>query len=178
LWEAQALTRARPIAGPLQDEFMRLAERVWRSAGERADLFVQIDGMLQRIRRDRGSTSEELDFKTGSGGIIEAEFLIQALQMRTGIWNPQTIGALEALAEAKVVRRSDADALRKHYEYLRSIESVLRRWECKSVSSLPNDKMEQEKIAIRMGSESLDAFAQSYRVARAGIHEVYARYFS
>jgi hypothetical protein len=29
-----------------------------------------------------------------------------------------------------------------------------------------------------MGAESLDAFAQSYRAARAGIHDVYARYFS
>ncbi len=157
---------------------MRLAEQVWRVAGRRPDLFAQIDAMLQRIRRDRGSTSDELDFKTGSGGIIEAEFLIQALQMRAGIWNTQTIGALEKLAEAKVVRKSDADDLRKHYEYLRKIESVLRRWEHKSVSVLPNDKFEQEKVAIRIGAESLDAFAQSYRAARTGIHEVYARYFS
>ena len=176
LWEAQALSRARPIAGPLQNEFMRLAEQVWRVAGQRPDLFAQIDAMLERIRRDRRSTSDELDFKTGAGGIIEAEFLIQALQMRAGIWNPQTTGALEALAEAKVVRRPDADTLRQHYEYLRAVESILRRWEHKSVSSLPNDKIAQEKIAIRMGAENLDAFAQSYRAARAGIHEIYGRY--
>jgi glutamate-ammonia-ligase adenylyltransferase len=49
LWEAQALTRARPIAGPLQNEFMDLAQRVWRTAGQRPDLFIQIDAMLQRI---------------------------------------------------------------------------------------------------------------------------------
>ena len=176
LWEAQALSRARPIAGPLQNEFMRLAEQVWRVAGQRPDLFAQIDAMLERIRRDRRSTSDELDFKTGAGGIIEAEFLIQALQMRAGIWNPQTTGALEALAEAKVVRRPDADTLRQHYEYLRAVESILRRREHKSVSSLPNDQIAQEKIAMRMGAENLDAFAQSYRAARAGIHEIYGRY--
>src|SRR5205814_4119075 len=57
LWEAQALTRARPIAGPLQNDFMNLARDGWRAAGQRPDLFVQIDEMLQRIRRDRGSAS-------------------------------------------------------------------------------------------------------------------------
>lgn len=177
LWEAQALTRARPIAGPLQNEYMALAQQVWRIAGARPDLFNQIDAMLQRIRRGRGSASDELEFKTGSGGIIEAEFLIQALQMRAGLWNPQTLGALETLAEENVMKRSDAEVLRKHYEHLRAIESVLRRWEHKSVSSVPNDKVEQEKLAVRMGAKSLDAFAENYRAARTGIRQIYAQYF-
>ena len=177
LWEAQALTRARPIAGPLQNEFMTLAQRVWRRAGQRPDLFAQIDAMLERIRRDRRSSSDELDFKTGLGGVIEAEFLVQALQMRVGIWNPQMLGALEQLAEAGVMKKQDADELRQHYEILRSVGSALRRWENKSVSTLPADKIGQEKLAVRAGAKSLDAFAQSYRTARAGIHAIYSRYF-
>jgi glutamate-ammonia-ligase adenylyltransferase len=177
LWEAQALTRARPIAGPFQNEFMALARRVWGIAGQRADLFAQINAMLQRIRRDR-STSDELDFKTGAGGVIEAEFLVQALQMRAGIWNPKMNGALAQLTEAGVMQKPDAEALRGHYEYLRSLESILRRWENKSVSTLPADKTEQEKLAKRAGAKSLDAFAETYRRARAGIHAVYSRYFT
>jgi glutamate-ammonia-ligase adenylyltransferase len=176
LWEAQALTRARPIAGPLQNQFMELAQRVWRVAGQRPDLFAQINAMLHRIQRDRGSTSDELDFKTGSGGIIEAEFLVQALQMRTGTWNPQMIGALRDLAEAKVMAKGDAEILRKHYEYLRTIESVLRRWENKGVSNLPADKGAQEQLARRVGAKSLDAFAEAYRAARSGIREIYSQY--
>jgi glutamate-ammonia-ligase adenylyltransferase len=177
LWEAQALTRARPIAGPLQNEFMALARRVWRIAGQRADLFAQINAMLERIRRDRG-TSDELDFKTGAGGVIEAEFLVQALQMRAGIWNPKMNGALGQLTEAGVMQKPDAEALRGHYEYLRSLESILRRWENKSVSTLPTDKIEQEKLAKRAGAKSLNEFAETYRRARAGIHAVYSRYLT
>jgi glutamate-ammonia-ligase adenylyltransferase len=176
LWEAQALTRARPIAGPLQKEFMELAQNVWRIAGQRPDLFAQIDAMLERIRRGRGSTSDELDFKTGLGGVIEAEFLVQALQMRTGIWNPQMMGALEQLVEAGVMRRPDADKLRQHYEYLRSIGSALRRWENKSVSTFPADKTEQEKFAVRARAKNLDDFAQAYREARSGVHAIYSKY--
>jgi [glutamine synthetase] adenylyltransferase / [glutamine synthetase]-adenylyl-L-tyrosine phosphorylase len=177
LWEVQALTRARPIAGPLQNEFMELAKRVWRAAGQRGDLFAQIHGMLERIWRGRGGASDELDFKTGIGGIVEAEFLVQALQMRAGILNPQFGGTVRQLAEAGVMKTSQAEALRAHYAYLRSIESILRRQENKSVSTLPADKAEQEKLAARIGAKSLDAFAQSYREARSGIHAIYADYF-
>ena len=176
LWEAQALTRARAIAGPLQNEFMNLAKHVWRIAGQRPDLFAQIDAMLERIRRDRGSASDELDFKTGLGGVIEAEFLVQALQMRAGIWNPGMIAALEQLAAAGIMKKPDAEKLRGHYDHLRSVESALRRWENKSVSILPPSKDEQEKLAVRAGAKNLDAFAQAYREARAGIHAIYLQY--
>jgi glutamine synthetase adenylyltransferase len=110
------------------------------------------------------------------GGVIEAEFLVQALQMRAGLWNPQMTGALEQLAEAGIMARDDAGTLRKDYEYLRSIGSILRRWENKSISILPADKAAQEKLAARAGAKSLDAFAQAYREARSGIHAIYSRY--
>jgi glutamate-ammonia-ligase adenylyltransferase len=176
LWEVQALTRARPIAGPLQDQFMDLARTVWRHVGQRIDLFAQIDGMFQRIRRDRAGASDELDFKTGTGGVIQAEFLVQALQMRAGIWNPHTIGAIGELASAGILEKSDATLLTRQYNHLRSIESVLRRWENKSVSSLPADKSEQERLARRVGAKSLDTFAQDYREARTSIHAIYSKY--
>jgi glutamine synthetase adenylyltransferase len=155
---------------------MELAQRIWRHVGQRSDLFAQIDGMLQRIRRDRGSASDELDFKTGTGGIIEAEFLVQALQMRSATWNPQMTGALRDLVANGIMTKSDAAALETNYEYLRSVESVLRRWENKSVSKLPADKGEQSKLAFRVGAKSLDAFAQRYREARTAIHVIYSRY--
>ena len=50
-WELQALTRARAISGPLQNEFMQVAKRAWRRACKAPDLLVKIDDMLDRIRR-------------------------------------------------------------------------------------------------------------------------------
>lgn len=176
LWEVQALTRARPVAGPLQGQFMELARRVWHKAAQRDDLYPQIDGMLQRIRHERGSAADVLDFKTGTGGVIEAEFLVQALQMRAGIWNPQTMGALRELTARGLLREEEAALVESSYQYLRSIESALRRWENKSVSSLPADETEQRKLAKRTGAASLDSFAQRYREARESIHAVYSHY--
>ena len=176
LWEAQALTRARPVTGPAQEQFMEVAQRVWRKAAQRDDLYSQIDGMLQRIRHGRGSAADLLDFKTGTGGVIEAEFLVQALQMRAGIWNPQTMGVLGELTAKGLLQEEEAALVKKSYVYLRSIESALRRWENKSVSSLPADETEQRKLAQRLGADSLDSFGLRYREAREGIHAVYSRY--
>src|SRR5260370_38437585 len=94
-WELQALTRARAITGALQNEFIEFAKRVWRQAGRHPDLLARIDDMLERIRHERGSGSDFADLKTGRGGIIEAEFLVQALQMRGGIWEPNLGPAIE-----------------------------------------------------------------------------------
>jgi [glutamine synthetase] adenylyltransferase / [glutamine synthetase]-adenylyl-L-tyrosine phosphorylase len=176
LWEAQALTRARSVTGPLQEQFMELARRVWRKAARRPDLYLQIEGMLQRIRHERGSTADLLDFKTGTGGVIEAEFLVQALQMRAEIWNPQTIGALHDLTTQGLLGKEEAALLKKSYEYLRLIESVLRRWENMSVSTLPIEETEQRKLAQRVGADSLDSFSGQYREARESIHAITSHY--
>ncbi|HWM25053.1 MAG TPA: bifunctional [glutamate--ammonia ligase]-adenylyl-L-tyrosine phosphorylase/[glutamate--ammonia-ligase] adenylyltransferase [Chthoniobacterales bacterium] len=176
LWEIQALTRARPVAGPLQNQFMDLVRRVWRKAAKRDDLYSQIAGMLRRIRQERGSAADVLDFKTGTGGVIEAEFLVQALQMRADIWNPHTMATLDELSQKGLLPKEEATLVKESYEYLRLIESVLRRWENKSVSILPVDEPEQRKLAKRIGADSLDSFAQRYREARESIHSIASRH--
>ncbi len=177
LWEIQALTRTRAVCGPAGAAFLELARNAWCRAGQRPDLFEQIDSMLERIRRERGSGSEILDFKAGLGGLIEAEFLVQALQLRTGTWNPQFHFAVNDLQQAGVFAEPDAVALTASYDFLRRCEAVLRRWENKSVSSLPADEAEQEKLARRVGAKDLAAFGEQYRGARERIHLTHARYF-
>ncbi len=177
LWETQALTRARPICGPEGEAFLELARAAWKKAGERPDLFTQIDTMRERILHERGTGAEILDLKTGLGGIIEAEFLVQGLQMRTQTWSAQFSFAVEALRQRGVFTGADATALQSSYDLLRRCEAVLRRWENKSVSALPSDEAEQTKLALRMGAKDLAAFGEQYRAARERVHLTYARYF-
>ena len=101
--------------------------------------------MRERIRRDRGSSSEGLDFKTGRGGMIEAEFLVQGLQMRLAAWEPEFASAVDDLKQAGIMSTDDATALKASYEFLRRCESILRRWENKSVASLPPTEAEQRE---------------------------------
>src|SRR5258708_956193 len=117
-WELQALTRARAVTGPMQNDFIELAKGVWRQAGQHSDLPPRIDNMLERIRRDRGSGSDFLDLKTGRGGIIEAEFLVQALQMRENIWEQNFDRAIDRLPPHGHMTHSDVTKLKNPYGLL------------------------------------------------------------
>jgi glutamate-ammonia-ligase adenylyltransferase len=175
LWELQALNRARAISGPQKNEFMAIAKTAWRRAGQDAALFMKIDDMVQRIRRDRGSGSDFLDLKTGSGSIIEAEFLVQALQMRAKIWEPNWERAVGALHKRGHLDKSDVAKLKNSYAFLRRCELVLRRYDNRSVSTLPSDRDEQRKFAIRLGYNEFGDFSRDYLDARQAIHALYQR---
>jgi glutamate-ammonia-ligase adenylyltransferase len=171
----QALTRARAIDGPLKNEFMELAKAAWRRASQDPELLAKIDGMLERIRRERGSGSDFLDLKTGCGGIIEAEFLPQALQMRENIWEPNWDRAVGGLCERGLLNDTEAKQLRESYQLLRRCESGLRRYENKAVASLPTDPGEQRKLAVRLGYDSFENFRRDYVDARDTVHVLYER---
>src|SRR4051812_4683606 len=173
LWEVQSLTRARPIMGPSQNEFMEIARGVWHHAGEQQNLFGQINEMLQRIRRERSTGPEFVNIKTGTGGIIEAEFLIQGLQMRANVWEPNWSKAVDALTERADFTSAETKGLKSSYYLLRRCESTLRRYENVSVSTLPADPAELTKVARRMGFKSSEEFKTAYDAARSKIHEIY-----
>jgi glutamate-ammonia-ligase adenylyltransferase len=154
---------------------MAIAKAAWRRACQDADLFMKIDDMVQRIRRERGSGSDFLDLKTGSGGIIEAEFLVQALQMRAKIWEPNWERAVGALHKRGHLDKSDVAKLKNSYAFLRRCELVLRRYDNRSVSTLPSDTDEQRKFAIRLGYNEFAAFSRDYLDARHAIHALYQR---
>jgi glutamate-ammonia-ligase adenylyltransferase len=176
LWEMHALSRARPVSGPAGNRFIDIAQSYWRKAGQRPDLFVQIDNMLERIQRERGSGSDFIDLKTGRGGIIEAEFLVQALQMRHGIWEPNWERAVDRLRENGHLDKSEATKLIHAYARLRQCESVLRRYENKAVSTLSSDPNEQRKLAVRLGYDSFETFRRDYVDAREAIHALYEQH--
>jgi len=175
LWEIHALTRARPVTGALGNQFIEMAQSYWRKAGQRLDLFPQIDAMLERIRRKRGSGSDFLDFKTGIGGAIEGEFLVQALQMRENIWEPNWERAVDQLRERGILSEPEVAKLKLAYGFLRQCESALRRYENKAVSVLPSSPNEQQKLAIRLGCDGFETFRHNYVDARDAIHALYER---
>jgi glutamate-ammonia-ligase adenylyltransferase len=177
-WELQALTRARAVSGPLRFEFEALAKELWRAAGSRPDLVRQIEGMLVRIANERGCGNDFFDFKTGIGGMIEGEFLVQGLQMRHRIWEPNFSAAIEKLAAQKILEKRDAHSLQNAYNFLRSCESVLRRWQNRSVSTLPTTRDEEDQFARRMGFATIDDFRAPYGRAREVIHSLRLRYLA
>jgi glutamine synthetase adenylyltransferase len=157
---------------------MEIAKHAWSRASQETDLFIKIDDMLQRIRRERGRGSDFLDLKTGAGGIIEAEFLVQALQMRGNIWEQNWEHAVDRLHQRGNLSDSDAAKLKSSYAFLRGCELVLRRYENRGVSTLPSDPDEQRKCAIRLGYHEFDVFRRDYLDAREAIHALYQQHIT
>ena len=176
-WELQSLTRARPLTGPFQSEFLEVARHAWSEAGRQPDLFEQINGMLERIRRERGSGSDFIDFKTGAGGLIEAEFLVQAFQMRKNIWEPNWMKALDLMGGTDPFSTAEQAELKAAYQFLRRCESTARRYENVGMSALPDEKADLVRFSRRMGFETIEEFAGMYEGGRKSIHRIYCRHF-
>jgi glutamate-ammonia-ligase adenylyltransferase len=185
LWERQALTKARFIAGDvaLGRKFQRFVEKAIYSRPLTDAELAEIARMRARVERERGGARQpELNLKTGVGGVIEAEFIVQALQLRHGaahptVRRPHMLEALGELAKVGALTDEEARHLREDYMVQRRIELVLRRVQNNSVSGLPGTAEEQGALACRLGAASLEEFWRLYREARQRVRALYQKVF-
>lgn len=106
-----------------------------------------------------------LDFESGPGGLMQLEFFVQAMQMRTGLWETCTLDAL-----ARIALPGDAvRLLAGSHIFLRQVETVLRRMDDTPVSRLPTDAVEQGRLARRCGLREAAALHARLRDARETI---------
>jgi glutamate-ammonia-ligase adenylyltransferase len=137
-WERMALTRARVVAGT--PALRRAVEAAIRAAQTRpADPAATLaDAAAMRARMVRELPAEgPWDVKLMAGGLVEVEFIAQALQVAHGhampaILSPTTRLALSALAEAGLLDQPEAEALIAADRLWRAILAHLRltvgRW--------------------------------------------------
>lgn len=172
-WEAQALVRSRPIVGP-PELFSR-----WESMREaicfRPKLSTATLEPMVAMRERVESHADADDLKRGAGGIRDVEFLTQALQMVHGHDHlparaQNTLDAIEALREAGVLDREDAEALSDGYRFLRQLEHRCQLIEGKQTHQLPENERDRDRIAHLMGfrrrtdlEEELDAWRSRLR---------------
>jgi glutamate-ammonia-ligase adenylyltransferase len=153
-------------------------EIVYRRAATTEEL-TQIRQMRHRIETERGDQQHvDLEFKTGPGGLVDVEFLVQALQLRHGHTHPQlrtahTLAVLNRLTALGLIEEGQSAALRKNYFFLRRIESVLRRVENTSISKIPVDEREQQRLAKRLGFATAAEFLKTYRHTTRKTREIY-----
>jgi glutamate-ammonia-ligase adenylyltransferase len=185
LWEIQTLTRTRPIAGDL-----KLGERFQRMAAQLTDFqkpalplaaYVpdwksRIHEMRMRIEKERTPRGqEELAIKTGAGGLMDAEFIAQALCMERGWQEPNTLRALARGQKESVLL--EKEKLINNYRQLRRVEGILRRWSYEGETVLPYEPEPYYRVAVRCGFRTAEEFREAVRAYRKGIREVYDRVF-
>lgn len=188
LWERQALIRARVVFGggdlvPRIDA--ALASRVW-STSLGTEGMAEIAHLRARVENElAGEDAGHLNIKTGRGGIVDVEFLVQMLQLKFGVANPSvrvraTAEAIVALRQAGVLAEADADALLVHYRFLRRLEARLRLERDRPVEEVGTDPTGLAPLAIRLGYDSDDpgsVLLEDYHRTREEVRTLYERFF-
>lgn len=187
LWEIQALTRARHVAGHAATgrAFEHLARVLtdFRSAPASIAAYTpdwreQIARMRARIEKERTPMGKDpLAFKTGRGGLVDAEFVAQTLAMQHGWFEPNTLRSLEKARDHGALSRDDADALLTPFRQLRRMESILRRWSFEGEAVLPEDPAPQYRVAVRCGFTDAKTFLAAVAGWREAIRRVYLKVF-
>jgi len=215
LWEIQALTRTRPVAGnfTLGEKFQKMAaamtdfSKASKKQNRRGEFreppiqsgrcgtppsekkiaasspacFTsnwkqQIHQMRLRIEKERTpSGQDDLAIKTGKGGLMDAEFIAQALCLENGWLEANTLRALERGREAGVL--PEADRLLENYGKLRRVEGILRRWSYEGETVLPDDPAPYYRVSVRCGFATPEEFRKVLVKWRKAIREVYEKVF-
>ncbi|SIN76870.1 bifunctional [glutamine synthetase] adenylyltransferase/[glutamine synthetase]-adenylyl-L-tyrosine phosphorylase [Agromyces cerinus] len=159
-WEAQALLRARGVAGnlPLIEEFTDLADTVRypESISERDVREVKrIKARVENERLPQGADPNR-HLKLGRGSLSDVEWFVQLIQLQHAAAVPalrttSTLDALAAAVEHGLVEASDAETLRAAWVFASRARSALTLWLDRTTDVLPVERSQLEGVARIMG---------------------------
>jgi len=187
LWEIQTLTRSRPVAGDavVGRRFQEMAATLANFrrpsqplAAYRADWKAEVSRMRLRIEKERTPAGQrDLAFKTGTGGLMDAEFVAQALCLERGWHEANTLKCLKRAQDESAIPAADAVRLIEGYRNLQRLENILRRWSLAGESVLPTDPAPLYRVAVRCGYSEAATFMKAVAEWRMSIREAYAGFF-
>ncbi len=179
LWERQSLTRARVLLGDraLARRVRATLRRLVYRAPLPAGALKEIHDVPRRMEVELGKEARgRWHVKLGRGGLVDVEFLAQALQLVHGAAHADarrasTRAALAALGRLGVLPA--AAALADHYRFLRRVSTALRL-----LGGRPTDTLElagpmPARVAAALGCPSRDAFLAAYRERTGAVRTIY-----
>jgi [glutamine synthetase] adenylyltransferase / [glutamine synthetase]-adenylyl-L-tyrosine phosphorylase len=185
IWEQQAMTRARFIAGSLEvgRRFIQLAHNfAYQSKLEYGSL-IEISRLRDRMEKELAQESRKgIDVKLGAGGLADIEFSVQVLQLMHGHRNPKlrsgnTFENIQLLSNYGILDHRQAANLGKHYHFLRNVECALRLRSEQYSSHLPKDEQELVVLARLLGysdsSKEASDFMEDYKKTTGEVRKFY-----
>ena len=190
VWEAQALLRARPVAGDedLGRRFIEMIDDVrYPKGGLPADRAREVRRIKARVDSERlpRGTNPRTNTKLGPGGLADVEWTVQLLQLMHGHELPglrtvSTLDALQVLEDDGVLAAEDAAPLRESWLLATRVRNAAALVRGKQVDQVPTTGKELAAVARIVGyspdtdpGEFLDSYLRTMRRARAVVERVF-----
>jgi len=165
VWERQALTKARAVAGDgrfASSIVAKLLDELYSKelSPADADEMLRVRGRMEAEIAKEDST--RYNIKTGKGGIVDSEFLVQAMQLKwggtkKGLRTPYTLKALSRLAGEGLLTDEERRTIKEAYSFMRSVETRQRIVHDRPEGYLLPGSEELEALARRLGYTGEDA---------------------
>lgn len=187
-WEAQALLRAKGVAGSKQliEDFESLADEVRYPKNLSNSDIREIRRIKARVESERlpKGADPSRHLKLGRGSLSDIEWLVQLFQLQHALTNEhfRTTSTLEALAAATgagLVSTTEANILRGAWMMASRCRSAMTLWNSKTSDVLPTDRAELDGIARLLGypNHSATKLEDDYLRATRRARAVFERHF-
>ncbi|MEV6928071.1 bifunctional [glutamine synthetase] adenylyltransferase/[glutamine synthetase]-adenylyl-L-tyrosine phosphorylase [Dactylosporangium sp. NPDC051485] len=188
VWEAQALLRARVVAGSpgLGERFLALADATrYPRGGLTREQIHEIRRLKARVDSERlpRGADPATHTKLGRGGLADVEWTVQLLQLRHGhevpaLRTPRTLQALAAALAAGLLDPADAAALEAGWRQASRVRNLLTLVRGRPTDQLPRQGPDLAAAASVLGEgaepqEFLDEYLRIARRARAAVERVF-----
>jgi [glutamine synthetase] adenylyltransferase / [glutamine synthetase]-adenylyl-L-tyrosine phosphorylase len=187
-WEAQALLRARGVAGDaaLLADFETLADEVRYPSKISEQDVREVKRIKARVENERlpQGADPTRHLKLGRGSLSDVEWFVQLEQLQHAATIPalrttSTLDALAVLAEEHLVSPEDADRLHEAWVFASRARSAMTLWTNKTADVLPTDRMALEAVArlLEYPPGSASELEQDYLAVTRRARAVFERSF-
>jgi glutamate-ammonia-ligase adenylyltransferase len=190
VWEAQALLRARYVAGDadIGNRFLQLADKVrYPAGGLSREQVVEIRRIKARVDNERlpRGADPATHTKLGRGGLADVEWTVQLLQLRHGHRYPglrttRTLEALAAAADAGLIERPDAASLAASWRLVTRVRNALTLVRGRAADQLPRHGVDLAGVVQVLGrpagsdpQEFVDEYLRTARRARQAVERIF-----
>ncbi|QGP53669.1 Glutamate-ammonia-ligase adenylyltransferase [Piscirickettsia salmonis] len=175
-WERYALVKAQLVIGSLtgRQEWLAICTPFVYRRYVDYGIFSALRELRAQILLEAEKQSKNC-IKRGIGGIREAEFSVQALQLVYGgrlvaLQTSSFIHALQALDEAQLIDSTVVYARLADYLFLRRVENCLQMYADGQEHQLPADALTQLRLSYALGFESYAAFEKELHRIQQRVH--------
>ena len=181
-WERYAMIKARPVTGKAEhkQELLEILRPFSYRAYVDFSAFESLREMKGMINREIQRRRLDTNVKLGSGGIREVEFIAQAFQLIRGgqeqaLQEPNIFKVMGYLESEGYLPPKAVTELMDAYCFLRDTEHAIQGIRDEQSQTLPEDELNQARIAWRMGFDDWAVFSEQLQQHRDHVAHHFAQ---